>query len=147
MVHMLSELLAPKKVANTKDGFLKWPIFSMEKGERDWLPHVHLLVDSFTTQLLFAGIWRLHSKVKDTNSYREMSNAELKQAAQPLWRLVSWGPQQQGPNRQQRVNRNTKCGQNHICHRKQRFWHCCISSALDWLQLPSLRAYITNYMG
>ena len=42
------------------------------------------------------------------NSYRKLSTAELKQKAWPLQQLVSQSLQQQGPDRQQCVNQNTR---------------------------------------
>lgn len=53
-------------------------------------------------------IWGLNSKVKDINGYGELSTAELKQKAWPLRWVVSQGPQLQGPDRQQRMNWNTR---------------------------------------
>lgn len=76
-----------------------------QKGERDCL--------TFTSWQSPVGptafwIWRLNGRVKDVNSFTELSTAELKEKAWPLQWLVSRGLQQQEPHRQQHVSQSTR---------------------------------------
>lgn len=101
---------------NTKDSFLLQieavelfcRTYTLEKGERALrLPLGHLLHSPAGPLSLCWGM-KVKQQSKGTNSYRELSKAELQQAAWPLQWLVAQDPQQQGPASQKHVNQNIR---------------------------------------
>lgn len=129
---------------NTKDSFLLQieavelfcRTYTLEKGERALrLPLGHLLHSPAGPLSLCWGV-KVKQQSKGINSYRELSKAELQQAAWPLAIACCTGST--ATRASQPEAREPKYQGKNFCFGKQNFCHCCIYC--NWPCLWSLVA-------